>query len=299
MGSTSDEWVSAYVAGVIAATSREAADQTLELLLSRRQGQAGWGYHALVPPDADTTTCVLRLAERLGRHDEERFAAARRFVSHLVAPSGGLATYDAAAAAPLSHYMGLETTFEGWCSVHTCVTAAAATLELPVRPRLVGYLARSQREDGGWSGYWWDDDEYTTALACEALAMTAEDHGPALVRASAWAERRIGPDGAVSSVATSSKSAFATALALRSMVSCASGGARPDAAERAIAWLLATQNEDGGWPPSARLRIPEPRSIDPLAMPATTVTYIDEGVFTTATVLSGLAAALVWEPPAP
>src|SRR5262249_10849069 len=159
---------------------------------------SGWGYHALLPPDADTTTWVLRLAEELGAPARARLRAARDFVERLTRPDGGVATYRGADAPQLEEFLRMPGPYDGWCGVHTCVTAAAAVLGHD--PEQIEFLVRAQRGDGSWTGHWWDDDEYTTARAVEALARRGE-HNAAVTRAVEWASARAG----------GSTSAFATA----------------------------------------------------------------------------------------
>ncbi|MDQ6945873.1 MAG: terpene cyclase/mutase family protein [Actinomycetota bacterium] len=308
MGYASDEWVTAYVAAVLAtvadARARAAAEHAFGLLLARRGGNAGWGYHALLPPDADTTTWVLRLAHQLGAPPSERLAAARRFVAGLIGPEGGVRTYEDDAARQLSQFLRMEGSYQGWCATHTCVTAAAAVLDLS--PRLLAFLGRTQRVDGSWSGHWWDDDEYTTARAAEALAGH-EKYRAAAARARTWAAGRISTDGGVSSPAHGGPSAFATSLAVQAALAGAPWGvtlasSRPalntaegDAVGRATRWLLSQQRSDGSWAPSARLRVPAPAMVNPLASPETTLTYVDDdALFTTATALAALSAVAAW-----
>lgn len=268
-GYASDEWVTAYVANELAATTfpeaQEAAADALELLLLRPRPGPGWGYHALLPADADTTTWVLRLARRLGR-DHPRLPGALAFVRALTGSDGGVATYPPAAAEQLAAFLGMPGPYDGWSAPHLDVTAAAAVLpELGPAPR--AYLATRQRADGSWTGHWWHDDEYATARAVEVLGGTE-----AADRARRWALARLEED----------RSPFATALALRA--------AGPD--NRGVARLLRTQRDDGSWEPCARLRVPAPEAVDPLRDPSTTLTYVDDdALFTTATVVGALAAA--------
>jgi squalene-hopene/tetraprenyl-beta-curcumene cyclase len=285
----SDEWVSAYVAAAVAVLddpeARDAARSGLQLLLGRR-GHGGWGYHALVPGDADTTTWVLRLAAALESPESDRLHDARAFVAGQIDAGGGVATYPADAALALARFTGMPGPYDGWCGTHLCVTAAAAVLGLTPAP--LEFLRRAQRGDGSWSGYWWDDDEYATARAVEALS--ASGYRACVAAAVRWAESRIGADGAVRSVAHGGSSPFATALALSTLV--AGGASRRGARARAASWLRSQQRADGSWEPSARLRIPAPDQRDPLASPETTFNYLDDhAVFTTATVLAGLAQA--------
>jgi hypothetical protein len=291
-GYASDEWVTAYVswalANVALPSARAAAENGLDLLLARRDDVPGWGYHALLPPDADTTTWVLRLAHDLGVPEDERLAAARRFVAGLVAPTGAVSTYERAAARPLAHFLRMEGTYEGWCATHTCVSAAAAVLDLS--PAVLEFVRSAQRADGSWSGHWWDDNEYTTARAVEALAGHERDE-PARRRAAAWAAGRISDDGSVLSAAAAGPSPFATALALHVVLTCTPDGrTETEAVGRATRWLISQQRPDGSWAPSARLRVPGPDVVDPLASPETTLTYVDDdALFTTATVLAALS----------
>lgn len=308
-GYASDEWVTAYIAAVLTTVddsrARAAAQQAFELLQARRGDTAGWGYHALLPPDADTTTWVLRLANGLGAPPSERLTAARQFVASLVGSDGGVRTYHHDAARQLAQFLRMDGDYQGWCGTHTCVTAAAAVLALS--PRMVEFLANSQHDDGSWTGHWWDDDEYTTARAVEVL--TGHDkHRAAVARARSWAAGRIGDRGAVWSVAHGGPSPFATGLAVQATLAGTSHGCRCGAGNpaqtddhpgtaalaavgRATAWLLSHQRGDGSWEPSARLRVPAPATVDPLSSPETTLAYVDDdGLFTTATVLAALSA---------
>jgi hypothetical protein len=271
-GYASDEWLTAYVANAMAVAPRlaagEAARHAFELLMARR-GSGGWGYHALLPPDADTTTWVLRLAATVSVADHPRLVEARSFLAALTGPSGAVATYERAAVPQLREFLAMDGAYDGWCGEHTCVTAAAASLQR----ESLAHLAAEQRDDGSWTGHWWDDDEYTTARAIEALAPHPE-FADAVARGVAWAADRV--DG----------SPFATALAIQAVVAGA-GAPRPAAVES----LLATQRADGSWEPSARLRVPSPDAADPLATPDTTLTYVDDdALFTSATVLWALSA---------
>jgi hypothetical protein len=291
-GYASDEWVTAYVAAVLAAGAdprgRAAASHALDLLLARPR-TGGWGYHALLPPDADTTTWVLRLARDLGAAETERLARARRFVTGLIGRDGGVATYEPAAARPLAEFLRMDGTYAGWCGTHACVTAAAAGLDLD--PRVRDFLLRAQRPDGSWAGHWWDDDEYTTARAAEALAIDGR-HADAVERARTWAVGRMAADGGVRSVVGGAESAFATALTVQAaLVGGDPGAAGSEAVARAARWLIGHQRSDGSWAPSARLRVPGPDVVDPLSSPETTLTYVDDdAVFTTATALAALSA---------
>ena len=105
----------------------------------------------------------------------------------------------------------MDGSYAGWCAAHTCVTAAVAVLQ--PEGTSAGHLLDVQNADGSWSGHWWDDDEYTTARAIEALAARP-GAGDAVAQAVAWCVERIGEHGSVRSRAHGGPSPFATALAL-------------------------------------------------------------------------------------
>ena len=166
----SDEWVTAFVGACLLEAPGErtcrAARRAWEALLRRRPDEPGWGYNRLTPADADSTAWALRLAGGLGIVEHGRVAAARAFLAGHVSADGGITTYGE--RDPIRRYTRLpeDASFAGWQAPHACVTAAAAPL---VGAVAIDYLGRQQGAAGNWQGYWWWDDEYTTALAAEAL----------------------------------------------------------------------------------------------------------------------------------
>jgi len=299
----SDAWVTAYVGRVVAIAddppARAAAGRAWQWLA--RRSSAGWGYNGLTPEDADTTAWAIRFAEAVGAGASERASAGRSFLASQSRPDGGLSTYGDDAA--IRAFIGAPATlrFDGWCGSHPCVTAAAAA-GLGGSSALC-YLRTVQADDGHWPSYWWCEPEYATAMAASALGRFGErdDHGR-VARAATWAARRLAPRGhAVSSVCPDG-SAFATALALRTLQ--AGGDASFDAesatARRAVDWLLCQQQSDGSWPSSAGLRVPPPDQTEPDRHVGWQlggkieggISLDQERLFTTATVVETLRAAV-------
>jgi hypothetical protein len=283
----SDEWITAYTGEVLAGTpdgdAHRAARDAWSLLTERRQLDGGWGWNRKLPVDADSTAFGLRLAEAIGMEGSERARAAREVLEGHLLPDGGIPVYRAEALPEGSN--------SGWCRTpHPCVTAGAAALE-DERPR--DFLRRTQGEDGSWRAYWWEDEEYTTAFASEALdrfdRLGDRRHVGAGIR---WAAGRIGPNGAVYSAAHGGDSAFATALCVRILALAEDLSPVREALGRALTWLLEHQRTHGGWSPSARMRNPRPHVSDPYEPEAPFLACLDEaGVCTTATVLNALVAA--------
>jgi Prenyltransferase and squalene oxidase repeat len=278
---TGDEWVTAYVgaavAGLARADARRAGRRAWALLVDRRPPGTGWGFNRLAPPDADSTAWALRLAAALGQEASPPAARTRERLDDYILADGGLATYRDGALGPPA---AVDST--GWSrTAHACVTAAAAGLG---SCRALEFLRRSHGEDGSWSGYWWEDPEYTTALAAEALHATRARADQVRVEAAVvWALGRIGPDGSVR------QSAFATALCVRILRLAHDAATTQDQRRRCLSWLATHQRPDGAWPPSARLRVPPPHVTNPARHEGCTTIVDDAGIFTAATVLVALA----------
>lgn len=257
--------------------TRRAARRAWEALLRRRGDEAGWGYNRLTPADADSTAWALRLAEALGTAEAGRVTAARAFLAGHVLADGGVTTY--AERDPIRRYTRLaeDASFAGWQAPHACVTAAAA----PALGLLTqDYLGRQQGDAGNWRGYWWPDDEYTTALATDVLPATR-------AAAVGWAQARLDPTGAVAGL-DGEPSAWATAWCLRILGRGTTAGAH-EARAQAVRWLAAAQLADGSWPASARLRVPMPGHLDAHGQERMIETLDQNRVFTTAAVAAALA----------
>lgn len=288
----SDEWATAYVAALLAgsgqAAARPAVARAWTLLAGCHTSIGGWGYNALTPCDADSTAWALRVAAAAGAGGSPRARAGHAFLGAHARGDGGIATY--ADEAPVRAFTGLprSTALTGWTSSHACVTAAVAALP-PYRERLRPFLRARQHADGAWRAYWWGDHGYATALAADALA---HDPGPGdterVARAVAWARDR----------AARALPPFDLAWCIWLLARAAPAG---DPAVTAGADRLAGQQRaDGSWAPSARLRVPQPGDRDPERAVAWepggrtegAVVVDRAGVFTTATAVHALAAAL-------
>ncbi|HZS55169.1 MAG TPA: hypothetical protein VFA65_12250 [Bryobacteraceae bacterium] len=240
----SDEWVTAYTAYALAETElsegTQAACEAWEWLIygSCLHG-SGLGYSRLSPQDADSTAWGLRLAAMLGRSKDTFAREAYDFLTTFVRPDGGIGTFSAPGALAICPGKN-PSDVAGWTASHTCVTGPAAWLLEIAGGNACRFLANTQQKAGFWRAYWWADDEYATAHAVESLAATG-DFDEAVQRGASWLKDRH------------SRSSFTLALQVLGM---AKGGEQHF--ETALDDLLALQNDDGSWPPSARLRIPAP-----------------------------------------
>jgi Prenyltransferase and squalene oxidase repeat len=284
---SSDEWVTAFVGTALVARpdprARHAARRGWKLLVARRSPRDGWGFGRVSPVDADGTAWGLRLAAAVGAGNTPRAQRGREVLQAHALPDGGLVTYRPEVC-PHPTGVGMlppDGSYSGWhTAAHACIAAPAALAGLATA---CDFLRAAQREDGGWRAYWWDDDEYPTALAVQALAETGRQDDRARVdRAVHWALRRLGADGSVR------ESPFATAWVAQIMRQ--GSGARARAARgRAVAWLVEHQDPDGGWRASGRMLVPRPDLLERPDPYAGRVAIDRERNFTTASVLFALS----------
>ncbi len=261
------------------------------LVVRRASGLGGWGWSAAVPGDADSTAWAVRALAAAGRpHVGDDIGDFLR--GHV--RDDGAATYADDAA--VRRYMGAVYPeghgFGGWTAASPSVTAAVAAVTRALAPPLVSALLRAQRDDGSWVDLWWHDPAHPTSLAAEVLL--AAGHADAALAAARWSAETPTADGA-----------FELAARLRLLVlgrrlgrGLGDGRWRSLVAQ-AASQLIESQDPDGSWAPSARLRVPDPDDAQPWthdgAAPGAAVltsTWVDEErAVSTACAVSALVLA--------
>lgn len=304
----SADWVTGYVGRSLqlAGAPRSALARAARALLERQRPDGGWGYHEAVPTDADSTAYAsLFLAAGGWAPPDAATRALACLERHQRQPEGGVATY--AGEREIREYMELPATFSirGWCRPHVEVSAAAGLAALALgrsgrRAALAAwrFLQPRQQQAGQWESYWWTLPHYPTAVAVAFAEVLPPDAGAAeaVRRAVSWAQAAQASDGGWQAGDDGRPSAFATALGVSIL---ATGGAPTGDVERGIEALLATGDDDGGWPNLPALRIPPPDVEEPADMERWRVDELGTGVviadqhrlYTTATAVAALAHA--------
>ena len=131
----------------------------------------------------------------------------------------------------------------GWSATH------------PVLERARGFLRRDQTADGSWYGRWGVNYVYGTSGVLRALETIGLASHPDSQRAADWLRSVQNPDGGFGESILSyydpalkgkgKPTASQTAWGLIGLL--ATVGAEDSASERAAAWLVEQQNEDGSW----------------------------------------------------
>jgi squalene-hopene/tetraprenyl-beta-curcumene cyclase len=233
-----------------------------------RLAPGGWSFEFanVNYPDVDDTAEVALALLRVDHPEPERVAAAiargTAWMEGMQSRGGGWGAFDADNVLALCRQIPFCDFGEVIDPPSADVTAHAlellATLGRAGEPRAQAaraWLLAEQEPDGSWFGRWGANHVYGTGAAVPALVAAGVAPGdPALRRAVAWLERHQNPDGGWGEdlrsyadpawigrgVSTPSQ----TAWALLALLAAAE---RSPALERGVAFLCATQREDGTW----------------------------------------------------
>ena len=303
---SSNEWVTAYVASILAQVSKtnisnevsKAVMDSWKLLSSTQRPSGGWGYNYSGVEDADSTSWALNLAETIGAKNSATAKKARAFLETHKLPDSGMATFaNEKTFRQCFKMIPPHESIEGYCMMpHVCVSAASAALP-EFNFRLRDYLKAAQTSKGNWIGYWWRDDEFATALTAEALVVGAqEDDQSCIDRAITWGLKRLSLQGFVATSDHPHGSPFATAMCVRLLLLDQGNSKVKTAIINATQWLLEQQQQNGSWTPSARLQVPYFHDRNPeqftqwinnTGLPGST-NFDRNSIHTTATVLCSL-----------
>jgi squalene-hopene/tetraprenyl-beta-curcumene cyclase len=240
----------------------------------------GWAFQYANPhyPDVDDTAVVVLAMDRarkLAGADERRWDGAIEratdWVVGMQSKGGGWGAFDAdnthtaLNSIPFADHGALldppTADVSGRCLAMLAQLGRRAETDAPVR-EAVDYLLAEQEANGAWYGRWGVNYVYGTWSALTALnaAGLAPDH-PAMLRAVDWLKLAQNPDGGWgedgdtyprrggtrpdADMRLGPSTASQTAWALLALM--AAGVVDDPAVERGAAWLMANQDETGGW----------------------------------------------------
>ena len=229
----------------------------------------GWAFQYANPhyPDLDDTAVVVMGLDRAqGRRDyAEAIDRGVEWTVGLQSKDGGWGAFDADNS---YHYLNnipfadhgalLDPPTADVSARCVSMLAQLGETDTPRMHAALAYLRKEQESDGSWFGRWGVNYIYGTwsaLCALNAAGLGADD--PSVARATAWLEGIQNPNGGwgedCESYALDYKGytpaesrASQTAWALLGLM--AAGRAQSQAVERGIAWLRATQADDGLWP---------------------------------------------------
>ena len=219
-------------------------------------------------PDLDDTAVVVMAMDRAGGTGDfqDPIARGREWVEGLQSRNGGWGAFD---ADNTYHYLNNIPFADHGALLDPptvdvaarCVSMLAQLGEGADAPRMraaLAYLEREQESDGSWFGRWGVNYVYGTWSAlCALNAAGLVADAPMMIKGADWLIRIQNPDGGWGEGCDSYKldykgyeaapsASSQTAWALLGLM--AAGRTDHPAVARGVAWLAATQGEDGVWP---------------------------------------------------
>jgi squalene-hopene/tetraprenyl-beta-curcumene cyclase len=238
--------------------------------VKNREGTpGGWAFEFLNDwyPDVDDTAFVLMALWRVADPEPDRLQGAiRRGLSWLLSmqnSDGGWGAFDHENNRQFLNHIPFAdhnamldpSTSDVTARALECLGQMGWPVSDPAIARARAFLRREQTSEGAWYGRWGVNYIYGTSGVLRALEAVGLESLPECKRAADWLRSIQNDDGGFGESVLSyydesvkgrgSSTASQTAWALIGLL--ATAGPDDPAAERAVAWLVSNQNEDGSW----------------------------------------------------
>ncbi|MBS1506531.1 MAG: hypothetical protein JSS79_07795 [Bacteroidetes bacterium] len=243
----------------VAAVSPDAINRSVGFLKQNKK-DGMWGYNSGWIPDIDSSTFVL-LALSMAQHSLPKELPQWEGYQKR---NGGFSTYmDKKALVEALDFQYKDVT--GWTQSHSCVSSAAfyflskcGLTGNTSHKKALKYILSIQSANHLWPSYWWTSPVYSTSYALRGLIHSGYSADTDIVFGSLNAlAHRQNEDGSFSTE-LNEKSAFFTALALSAFTSSKQiANLFKESAKSAASWLLHSQYDDGSFPSSYCLQIPD------------------------------------------
>ncbi|WP_168208827.1 hypothetical protein [Chitinophaga sp. XS-30] len=225
-----------------------------------------WGYNNDWTFDYDSSTCSLIAIAKAG------YAPLSSGALGLWAggqnEDGGFSTYKLSNTEFVERIGLSPGKLKGWCQSQVCVSALAyyfacryARDEAFV-PGLREYLLKNRSDNGLWPSYWWTSEIYATYFVLQGMLYDDQVDMSYFDKAVSQLVRLQKTDGSFACNYTRSGSAFYTALVLDLL--CSDTVTREKytgTVDKSLQWLLDNQFQDGSFPNTNFLAIPNPNVV--------------------------------------
>ncbi|MDE3109318.1 MAG: squalene--hopene cyclase [Acidobacteriota bacterium] len=236
---------------------------------NRKAEPGGWAFEFLNDwyPDVDDTAFVLMALRPVADGDPDRMRAAiRRGLAWLLSmqnSDGGWGAFDHQNDRqflnniPFADHNAMldPSTSDVTARALECLGLMGWPADDPAIARARGFLRREQTREGAWYGRWGVNYIYGTSGVLRALEAAGLRSSPESKRGGEWLRAVQNEDGSFGESILSyydeslkgrgRSTASQTAWGLIGLL--ASAGPDDPAAQRAAAWLVSRQNEDGSW----------------------------------------------------
>ena len=309
-----DEYVTAYVGGTLCRiVKHDFAGELIKPMIERaakwviqaQRKSGGWGWNEAFIEDSDTSANCLLFLTMSGYGQDASVGRGVKFILEAEnLENGGIRTYSPGAiSAALSrrHPFFLSNSVEGYSGWYapdpTITSVVVSALDQLKNEGWSGVLSEARRfiseqqnPDGSWNAYWFASRVMATSLCIQALdscSLYAEN----VSSGRQWISGMIDTSTVGVPINGDQVNPFELAAAVIAINDLENSFCLD--LKSKLDDVISQQLDDGGWPPSCRLQIPESWVLNPKDPKAKkSISYDRLRIFTTVTVVNSLSKYL-------